>query len=232
MWIGEGPGAIEAEHGRPFVGPSGTVLRKAINRLGLAECSYISNVVICRSFGPRYDNQGQMMVQYDRRLKQKLPVMQDEAPPNPAVNACLARLYEEIYLVDPVLIVALGGEAAKALTRRAVKVTEKRGTTAEVSIPGVWSVSDLTNKGAWGRKLHGETSYPTKQNYVDYMMFTTLHPSFILRSQADRSFGNPLQVFIEDMHFITDIYYRYIKEAFGIDSVRNMHLAPNDIVEE
>jgi hypothetical protein len=52
------------------------------------------------------------------------------------------------------------------------------------------------------------------------MMVTTLHPSFVLRSQADRSFGNPLQVFIEDMHFVTDIYYRYIKEAFGIDSVR------------
>lgn len=232
MWIGEGPGAIESEYGRPFVGPSGTVLRKAINRLGLAECSYISNLIVCRSFGPRYDNQGQPMEHYDRRLKMKLPVLQDEAPPVPSVNACLSRLYEEIYIVDPILIVALGAQAAKALTRRPVKVTEKRGTTAEVHVPGVWNVPDLTTKGVWQRKLHGAITYPVKQNYVSYMMFTTLHPSFVLRSQADRSHGNPLSVFIEDMHFITDIYYRYIKEAFGVNSIRLQHIVPNDIVEE
>src|SRR5438045_1716674 len=54
MFVGEGPGSMEADEGRPFVGPSGDVLRKSINKLGLAECSYISNVVICRSFGPKY----------------------------------------------------------------------------------------------------------------------------------------------------------------------------------
>lgn len=231
MWIGEGPGTAEAEHGRPFVGASGAVLRKAINRLGLAECSYISNVVICRSFGPVYDNQGQMKMQYDRRAKMKMPVLQDEAPPPEAVNACLARLYEEIYIVDPILIVALGGEAAKALTRRPVKVTEKRGTTAEVHIPGVWSVPDLTSKGIWARRHRGSISYPTAQNYVKYMMVTTLHPSFVLRHQADRSYGNPLDVFIEDMHFVTDIYYRYIKEAYGVDGVRVTQLVPDDVIE-
>jgi len=232
MWIGEGPGSVESEHGRPFIGPSGTVLRKAINRLGLAECSYISNVVICRSFGQRYDNQGQAMTSFNRRTKMREPVVQDEAPPNEAVNACLNRLYEEIYLVDPVLIVALGGEASKALMRRAVKVTEKRGTTAEIQVPGVWTVPDLTNKGNWERKYKGAVSYPTSQNYVGYLMFTTLHPAHVLRSQADRSHGNPLQVFIEDLHFITDTYYRFVKESFGIDSVRLKHLVPNDIIEE
>lgn len=232
MWIGEGPGSVESEYGRPFIGPSGTVLRKAINRLGLAECSYISNVVICRSFGPVYDGQGQVRERYDRRLKVKLPVLQDEPPPPTAINACLTRLYEEIYIVDPVIIVALGAEAAKALTRRPIKVNEKRGTTAEVHIPGVWDVADVTSKGVWERKSKGQRYYPTAQNYVSYMMLTMLHPSFVLRSQADRSFGNPLQVFIEDMHFVTDIYYRYLKEAFGIDGVRLTQLVPNDVMED
>lgn len=232
MWIGEGPGGTEAEYGRPFVGPSGTVLRRAINRLGIAECSYISNIVACRSFGPRFDGQGQMMMRYDRKLQRSLPLVQDEAPSVQSINACLARLYEEIYLVDPAIIVALGGEAAKALARRSVKVTEKRGTTSEVRIPGVWTIPDRTSKGNWERRVRGVSSFPTSQNYVDYMMVTTLHPAFVLRNQADRSFGNPLQVFIEDLHFIVDTYFRYIYEAYGVNSVRRTHLVPNDIIEE
>lgn len=231
MWVGEGPGSMEAEYGRPFIGPSGTVLRKAINRLGLAECSFISNVVACRSFGPQYDNGGQMRMRYDRKLKVSLPVLQDQSPPVPAVNACLSRLYEEIYIVDPILIVALGGESAKALMRRSVKVTEKRGTVSEINVPGVWALPDLTSKGAWARRHHGTTSYPTIQNYVRYSMFTTIHPAHVLRNQADQSHGNPLQVFIQDLHLIADIYHRYIKEAYGINSVRLTQLIPNDIVE-
>jgi uracil-DNA glycosylase len=232
MWVGEGPGTLESEMGRPFVGPSGDVLRKSINRLGLAEASYISNVVICRSFGPKLDNGGQVMTRYDRRTKQQVPVIQDEPPPVPAINACLARLYEEIYLVDPLLIVALGGEAAKALQRRSMKVTEKRGTTSEIFVPGVWDLPDLTGKGAWARRSRGNVNYPTLQNYVSYLMFVTLHPAHVLRSQADRSYGNPTQVFIEDMHFINDIYFRLLKEAFGMDCVRRTQLVPNDILED
>jgi uracil-DNA glycosylase len=232
MWIGEGPGRLESETGRPFVGPSGDVLRRSINKLGLAECSYISNVVICRSFGPKMDNAGQPVTRWDRRSGTRLPVLEDEPPPALAINACLSRLYEEIYLVDPLLIVALGGEAAKALQRRSMKVTEKRGTTSQINVPGVWSLPDLTNKGAWARRHKGVTSYPTTQNYVGYLMFVTLHPSHVLRERANRSFGNPTQVFIEDMHFINDIYFRLLKEGFGMDCVRRTQILPNDIIED
>lgn len=232
MWVGEGPGSMEAEEGRPFVGPSGDVLRKTINKLGLAECSYISNVVACRSYGFKYDNAGQPMTRWDRRSGTRLPIYQDEAPPAQAINACLSRLYEEIYLVDPVLIVALGGEAAKAMLRRPVKVTEKRGSTTSINVPGVWNIPDLTSKGVWARRQGGAVHYPTAQNYVHYLMFITLHPAFVLRNRADRSYGNPTQVFIEDMHFINDIYFRHLKEAYGVDSVRRTHLIPNDIIED
>ena len=232
MFVGEGPGMNEAVEGRPFIGASGGVLRKAINKLGLAECSYISNVVICRSFGPKYDNNGQMMTRYNRRTSNREIVVQDEPPPNASVLACLTRLYEEIYLVDPILVVALGAEAAKALLRRSVSITEKRGTTQSINIPGVWSIPDLTEKGVWQRKRGRELVFPTTQNYVEYLMFMTVHPAHVLYRQADRSHGNPVQVFIEDMHFITDIYYRYVKEAYGIDSIRRTQLLPNDIIED
>lgn len=232
LFVGEGPGMMEAEEGRPFIGPSGGVLRKAINRLGLAECSYITNVVSCRSFGPKLDNAGQVMTRFNRKTGGSEIVLQDEAPPVQAVNACLSRLYEEIYLVDPTLVVALGGEAAKALLRRPVQVTERRGTTTQINIPGVWANPDLTSKGVWARRQRGVVTYPTSQNYVGYLMFITIHPSYVLRNQADQSYGNPLQVFIEDMNTIAEIYYRNMKEVYGINSVRLEHLVPNDLIEE
>jgi uracil-DNA glycosylase len=232
FFIGEGPGANEAVEGRPFVGPSGGVLRKAINALGLAECSYISNAVACRSFGPKYDNEGQVMTRKNYKTKQTEIVVADEPPSPQSLNACLSRLYEEIYLVDPILIVSLGGEAAKALLRRSVKVTEKRGTTTPVYIPGNWALPDVTDKGAWVRKKGGQMNFPTSQNYVSYLMFMTVHPAHVLYHRADQSYGNPVQVFIEDMHTITDIYYRYAKEAYGIDAVRRTVLLPNHIIEE
>jgi DNA polymerase len=230
FFIGEGPGATEAEVGRPFIGRSGEVLRAAIMKLGLSEHSYISNVVACRSFGIKLDNQGKEMFRKDRRSGVMLPVIQDEAPPTTAVNACLARLYEEIYIVDPMFIVALGGEAAKAILRRPVKVTEKRGTMTQVDVPGVWSVPHRTSSGNWERRSRGQSHFPTEQNYVNYMMFITLHPAHILYKQADQSHGNPLQVFIEDMHMVADIYHRYLGVVYGETGARPGRLTPQDLL--
>jgi uracil-DNA glycosylase len=232
LFIGEGPGVNESIEGRPFVGRSGSLLRNAINKLGLAHCSYISNVVACRSFGPEYDNAGQLRTRFNRRTGKHDIVLKDEPPPAAAVAACLGRLYEEIYIIDPILIVTLGGEAIKALLRRSVSVTDLRGTTVEVRVPGVWTVPDLTSKGNWSRRHHGQTVWPTMQNYVRYLTFITLHPSYVLRDGANEADGNPKQRFIEDMHMITDIYYRTLKEVHGIDGVRLTQLIPDDIIEE
>ena len=233
MFIGEGPGVNEEEAGRPFVGRSGIILRKTIHKLGLSNCSYISNVVACRSCGPKYDNQGKEMTRYDRRLGIHTPIIVDEPPPTLAVNTCLARLYEEIYLVDPLLIVALGAEAAKALMRRPVKVTEKRGTTMPIKVPGVWRNPDLTAaKKTWVRKQHGRLVLPTTQNYVEYLMLVTLHPAHVLRAHADRSHGNPLQSYVADMQKASDIYFRYAREAFGLDHQRRVIHPPESVLEE
>jgi uracil-DNA glycosylase len=232
LFIGEGPGVNESIEGRPFVGRSGSLLRNAINKLGLAHCSYISNVVSCRSFGPEYDNAGQLRTRFNRRTGTHDIVLKDEPPPAAAVEACLGRLYEEIYIVDPILIVTLGGEAIKALLRRSVSVKELRGTTVEIRVPGVWTVPDLTSKGNWSRKQHGQVIWPTMQNYVRYLTYIAFHPSYVLRDGANEAFGNPKQRFIEDMHMITDIYYRTLKEVHGIDGVRLTQLIPDDIIEE
>lgn len=217
MFIGEGPGLNEEVEGRPFVGKSGQVLRQVINKLGIAHCSYISNVVACRSCAQAYNGEGQPINRYNRALKIHEPLLKDEAPSPLQVAACLPRLYDEIYLVDPVLIVALGGEAAKALiSERSFSILSERGRAREINIPGASSLPELTDKRkAWLRKVRSEYIMPVTQNRVRYLLLPTLHPAYVLRRQADQSFKNPLEMFIEDMKAAAKIYDRYLYETYG-----------------
>lgn len=221
MFIGEGPGANEEVEGRPFIGQSGKILRMVIDKLGIAGCSYISNVVACRSCSPAYNSAGQPIIRWNRALKIEEPLIKDE-PPNPVqIAACLPRLYEEIYLVDPVLIVALGAEAAKALiSERSFSIMGERGKGRAITLPGASSVPELTDKKkVWYRKVKGQIVMPTVQNEVRYWMLPTLHPAYVLRRQADQSFKNPLDVFLGDMKQAAKIYDRYLLETFGTEPI-------------
>lgn len=230
MFVGEGPGAIEEEVGRPFAGPSGKLLRDVIGRLGLWDC-YFTNCVSCRSCSPAYDGGGQPIMRRDRATKKLLPLINDE-PPTPAqVNTCLPRLHEEIYLVDPILIVALGAEAASTLLGRKVSILSERGRTMKITVPGAWSLPVLTEKKkAWRRKVRGEWVMPTVQNQVEYLMLPTVHPAYVLRFHSDRRKGNPLETFAADITLASNIYYRYMTEVHG-DSYVERELSP-DYLEE
>jgi uracil-DNA glycosylase len=219
MFIGEGPGVNEEEEGRPFVGRSGRVLRQVIHKLGLSNCSYITNVVTCRSCSQAYSGEGQPIMRWNRALKVHEPLIRDEPPSPLQIASCLPRLYEEIYLVDPVLIVTLGGEAAKAIiSERSFSIINERGKTREITIPGAWFVPELTDKKKmWLRKTKGEYVMPTTQNEVRYLMMPTLHPAYVLRRQEDRSYKNPLDTFIIDMKEAAKLYDRYLLETFGTE---------------
>jgi len=91
MVIGEGPGRVEDETGRPFVGPAGELLTKILGAIELPrEQVYICNIVKCR---PPENRQPQ----YDE------------------VAACIPFLYRQIELVKPAVILALGNTAAQSL---------------------------------------------------------------------------------------------------------------------
>ncbi len=232
MFIGEGPGANEEDEGRPFVGKSGEVLRQVINKLGISHCSYISNVVACRSCTQAYNGEGQPIMRYNRALKIHEPFIKDEAPSPVQIAACLPRLSEEIYLVDPVLIVTLGGEAAKSLiSERSFSVLSERGRAREIDIPGAWSLPELTDKKKiWMRKVRQEFVLPVVQNRVRYLLLPTLHPAYVLRRQADQSFKNPLDMFIEDMKMAAKIYDRYLYETYGTAPLER-EVTVDDLVE-
>ena len=114
MLVGEQPGDQEDLAGRPFVGPSGRLLDSALERAGLERTDvYVTNAVKHFKWVP--DGTGK------RRIH--------KTPNSSEIRACHPWLDEEIAVVEPRVIVALGATAAKALFGPAVRVTVQRGRT-------------------------------------------------------------------------------------------------------
>jgi DNA polymerase len=104
MFIGEGPGAEEDRQGLPFVGPAGQLLTRIIGAIGLArEDVYIANVVKCRPPGNR-----------------------DPQPDE--VAACRGFLEEQVRLIAPRILVALGRIAGQTLLGNELPVGRLRGS--------------------------------------------------------------------------------------------------------
>lgn len=228
MFIGEGPGTAEEMQGAPFVGLSGKLLRQVIERLGLTNY-FIANCVACRSCAQAYNSEGQPIMRKNRATGSMEPLIKDQAPNPQQIAACLPRLHELIYLVDPIIIVALGGEAAKTLRGKAISITSERGQTEAISIPGAWNIPVLTEKRkVWLRKVKGEMVMPTTQNSVRYLMLPTIHPAYVLRYAGDKRPGNPTQRFVEDIKKAVAVYDRYMLEVHGVQYAER-ELDPTDV---
>jgi DNA polymerase len=117
MLVGEQPGDQEDKVGRPFVGPAGRVLDKALAEAGIDRASsYITNAVKHFKWEPRGK----------RRLHKK--------PNQGEITACRPWLEEEIRLLQPVAIVCLGATAAQALLGKSFRVTKDRGKIFETEL--------------------------------------------------------------------------------------------------
>jgi DNA polymerase len=114
MMVGEQPGDAEDLAGRPFVGPAGKLLDRALEDAGIDRALvYVTNVVKHFKWEPRGK----------RRI---------HARPNAGeIGACRPWLETEIALVRPRVLVCLGATAAQALLGRAFKVTQMRGQFVE-----------------------------------------------------------------------------------------------------
>jgi uracil-DNA glycosylase len=117
MLVGETPGDREDLAGRPFVGPAGELLDRALRQLGWPrEALYVTNAVKHFKFEWR-----------GRRRMHKTPGQREAA-------ACRHWLEEEIAAVQPAALVALGAVAASSLMGRAVAVLRERGQWLERSL--------------------------------------------------------------------------------------------------
>jgi uracil-DNA glycosylase family 4 len=109
MFIGEAPGYEEEKKREPFVGPAGQKLDQILKAMGLARTDvYLSNIVKFRPATARQTT--------------------NSRPPTPAeIAACLPLVREEIRIIRPQCIVALGGCAADGLLGAGGDVPSRRG---------------------------------------------------------------------------------------------------------
>jgi DNA polymerase len=132
MIIGEGPGADEDAQGQPFVGRAGQLLDRMLKAAGLTDRAFITNTVFWRPPGNR------------------TPTPQEQAICAPFVERAIA-------LVNPKILMLVGGVSAKAMLKREEGILSLRGRWFE------WTSSD---------------------NTMELPSLPTLHPAFLLRQPA------------------------------------------------
>jgi len=141
MLVGEQPGDAEDLAGRPFVGPAGLLLDAALREAGLQRRDvYVTNAV--KHFG------------FEQRGKHRL----HKKPGSAEVRACRPWLLDELTIVRPHVIVALGATAAAALFGPSVKLTRDRGHALAVAVT------------------------PIQQAAPGATLLVTFHPAAVLRA--------------------------------------------------
>jgi DNA polymerase len=109
LFVGEAPGADEDEQGEPFVGKAGQLLTKIIQATGLQRADvYIANILKCRP-----DTPGQSAG--------------NRKPTSDEMATCIPYLHEQIDLIRPKVIVALGATAVEGLLGKTIGITKLRG---------------------------------------------------------------------------------------------------------
>src|SRR5438093_1558241 len=110
MLVGEQPGDYEDVAGKPFVGPAGKIMDRALEEAGIDRSKvYVTNAVKHFKWEPRGK----------RRIHQK--------PNSREIAACRPWLEAELRLVKPKLLVCLGATAGQAVFGPSFRVTRERG---------------------------------------------------------------------------------------------------------
>jgi uracil-DNA glycosylase len=117
MFIGEVPGNREDQEGRPFVGPAGNLLNRALREAGIdRSLVYVTNAV--KHFS------------WEERGKRRI----HKRPRAAEIAACRPWLDAEIDRLQPEVIVCLGATAAQAILGKDFRVTKHRGEFVESAL--------------------------------------------------------------------------------------------------
>ena len=113
MFVGEAPGADEDRAGKPFVGVSGQLLDKMVSWIGLDRTRfYITNIIYWRPPGNR-------------------------TPTSDEVAACQPFIARHIELVNPAVLITVGGPSTEALLRRGEGISRAHGRWFDYQTPGL-----------------------------------------------------------------------------------------------
>jgi len=136
MLVGEGPGQKEDEIGKPFMGDAGKLLNKMLAAIDIKrESIYITNVVNYRPPNNR-------------------------KPTTAEINKYSKFLYEHISIINPKILIIMGGTAMEALIGNNFKISKERGIWKDVII------KDKT-----------------------YLSIVTFHPAYLLRQPDQKKYS-------------------------------------------
>ena len=114
MLVGQGPGVVEEQTGRPFAGASGRLLDQALAEVGVQrEKLWLTNVIKCRA------------------VKTEKGRLLDRAPSAAELKACRPWLDGELAIIQPKVIVCIGVPSAKALIDKKFRLSEEHGQLRE-----------------------------------------------------------------------------------------------------
>jgi DNA polymerase len=110
MLVGQGPGPTDEEAGRPFAGPAGALLDKLLEGAGLDRKKlWITNVIKCWA------------------IEEKGGRKSTRAPNAIEMKACRLWLDQELEIVNPRIIVCIGGPAAQGIIDKNFRISQDRG---------------------------------------------------------------------------------------------------------
>jgi len=156
MLIGEQPGDQEDLQGKPFVGPAGRLLEKALEEAGIdRQRVYVTNAV--KHF--RFTIRGK------RRLHEK--------PNAGQVRACRPWLEAEIEVVRPGLLVLLGATAAQSVMGPAFRVSKQRGEVMDSPF-GIRAVATV-HPSSILRATDAESREAAMQSFIDDLRVAAHH---------------------------------------------------------
>lgn len=151
LLVGEQPGDQEDLSGRPFVGPAGRLLDRALIDAGVErKAAYVTNAVKHFKFEPRGK----------RRLHKK--------PNEMEIAACHQWLEREVRAVNPDVVVALGATGARAVFGRATAIGKNRGRIIPASEAKTFSNADIlvTVHPSYLLRIRGEDRKAAYEQFV------------------------------------------------------------------
>ncbi len=148
VFVGEQPGDREDRAGRPFVGPAGRELDRALQEVGIDRDEvYVTNVV--KHFA------------FEERGKRRM----HRTPKRFEIEACKPWLEEELRQVTPEALVLLGATAAKALLGASFRITRERGRPLESELARL--VLATAHPSSILRAPDDESRYAERRRFTD-----------------------------------------------------------------
>lgn len=216
LFIASGPGWAEEKSGVGYSDkPCTEILHPVLKALRIHPV-FLTYLVACRSCTPVLNDDGSERLSLDH-LGRSRGTMHRDGPPNvPQIKACSSRLADEIYQMDPFIIVALGKLVASTLLGGSVDIRSVRGTPMEVQLPGAGNRASLTKKGAWLRRVKGNLVRPVAQTKVCYEMIPTWSVAEVKDRELEEGPNSALAQFVQDIKLAREVYRRAHEEITGI----------------